>query len=321
MNSQRMTGILCAAVLTIGGASGVAIAQMKAQPADKTVEKQSQQAQGEQKVKVTLLEAGEGEKSRLRMDLEPGSTQSTAMRMKTSQKVSMGGRAFPSPDMPTMIMPMSVSIGERAEEAEMKAWIIKFDFDEIELEGSDPQTRQAVKQGLAGFGEMSGTAVMNAEGRWADTEFAGQESLVPEMRDQLEGMTAGLTNMVAALPGEPVGIGGKWRVEETMESNGIRITQSIVYTLKSREGNRLTLDAEMKQSIPPQEVSPPNMPGQSFQTQGEGTGKGTLVVDLTKVMPVDGTMKSTTKMNMTSAQMQGMAMDMEIGTEMSVGER
>lgn len=313
MNSQRITGLLCAAVLTLGGASGHALAQMQARPMPA-----EKQAQGEQKVKVTLLEAGEGEKSLLRLDLEPGSTQSTAMRMKTTQKIMMAGQEFPTPVMPTMIMPVSVSVTEAAQAEGAKAWGVKLDFDDVKVEGADPQTMEAVRQGLAGFGEMTGTGVVTSEGRWRDTSFGGLESLSPEMREQLEGMTESFRNMGAMLPTEPVGIGGKWRVEQSMESNGIRIDQSIVYTLKAREGSRLTLDAEMKQSIPAQDVRPPNMPQQSFRTQGEGKGKGTMVIDLTKVMPVDGTIKSTTKMNMTSAQMQGMVMDMEVGTEMSI---
>lgn len=314
MNAQRMTGLLCAAVLTLGGAGGSALGQVGAKPAPET-----KRAEEENKVEVTLLEAGEGEKSTLRLELEPGSTQSTAMRMKTTQQIMMGGREFPTPVMPTMIMPVSVSIAERAEAEGAKAWGVKFDFDEMKFEGADPQTIAAVRQGLAGFGDMTGTGVVTAEGRWRDTSFTGQESMAPEMRDQMEGMTESFRNMGAMLPAEPVGVGGKWRVEQSIESNGIRIDQATVFTLRAREGNRLTLDAEMKQSIPAQDVRPPNVPQQSFRTQGEGTGRGTLVIDLTRAMPVDGTMKSTTKMSMTSAQMQGMVMDMKVGTEMFIG--
>ncbi|MEM7755795.1 MAG: DUF6263 family protein [Planctomycetota bacterium] len=267
-------------------------------------------------IKTTLLDAGEGPRSTLRVDLEPGATQKFEMRMLTKTAMSMRGQQMPAMDLPTVVMPMVVKVGDARDD---DSWNVAMSFSEPRFEGGNPQMAAMMRQALAGFDTLEATGVVSDQAQWESITLKAADKLSPELREQAEMMESSVQQMGAILPNEAVGIGARWRVTQQMNTSGMNMTNSVVYTLESREGDTIKLAAELEQTVPAQVVAPPNAGGMQFQTVGTGKGQGTFVLDLSSLMATEATLTSDTDMSMETEGPNGaMKMEMDIATTMSI---
>jgi hypothetical protein len=109
----------------------------------------------------------------------------------------------------------------------------------------------------------------------------------PATQQSLEQFESQLDSLATPFPAEPVGKGARWKVTQHPEVNGLSTTQDIVYTLKQRDGDQITLRMEVGQKAAPQEVSSAAMPANTTArlTKSSGKGAGDITLDLTKVLP------------------------------------
>ena len=52
-----------------------------------------------------------------------------------------------------------------------------------------------------------------------------------QMRQLVEGFQNSAEQMATPLPEEPVGVGGKWSVTQSLELNGMKLQQTATYTV------------------------------------------------------------------------------------------
>lgn len=90
-----------------------------------------------------------------------------------------------------------------------------------------------------------------------------------------------------AVPTQPVGVGARWRAVRTLDG-AATVTQTTTATLRERSGSRLVLDVSVDE-VPVDSTF--TVPGRGDRlTIGSYTfsGQGTVTVDLTRGLPVDG---------------------------------
>jgi len=80
------------------------------------------------------------------------------------------------------------------------------------------------------------------------------KSVPPEVRDQLGSTEQTMDQMAAILPDVPIGVGARWRVEETVWENDIKMQFETSYELTDLKDDVATTDAEMDISAPPQTI-------------------------------------------------------------------
>jgi hypothetical protein len=105
--------------------------------------------------------------------------------------------------------------------------------------------------------------------------------------------------MVTPLPAEPVGLGARWQVISRTATGGADLLQSAIYTLKSRDGGRATLEVKLIQLAASDTIHSPQMPaGMSAKVKSFSSGgSGTTQVDLKSVAPEGGAMTLKTTMD------------------------
>ncbi len=90
------------------------------------------------------------------------------------------------------------------------------------------------------------------------------------------------------LPSTPVGPGAGWTVSQQIDSLGLSLRQDLVFTLTQLRGSTLDLDVALTQTPLTPVWTLPNDQGTLNVDSYKTAGGGTLRVDLTKPVPVDG---------------------------------
>jgi hypothetical protein len=94
--------------------------------------------------------------------------------------------------------------------------------------------------------------------------------------------SSGLEKLSAPLPEEPVGVGARWEVTQTLVANGVRMVQIATYELVALDDSTATLAVTIAQSAAAQKLAPPGMPAGADVSLVGLTGSGTGRVALTR---------------------------------------
>jgi len=149
-----------------------------------------------------------------------------------------------------------------------------------------PQISEGMKAALANIKGLSGTGTMSNRGLNKALELKAPENAEPQTQQAVEQMKQALIRISTPLPEEPVGMGAKWQVKMPLQSQGVKMNQTVMYELTSSEEESLTTKNTITQNAPKQKVQNPAMPALKFdlgKMDGHGTGETTL--ELSKLIP------------------------------------
>ncbi len=290
-------------------------AELAAAPADQVADVGG--GAGNADIKVTLIEAGAEPRQTLRLKLVKGASMTAEMLMTMQMKMNLNGMQPPEVALPPTRMLMKMDVTDAADN------LFNYTFEVTEAapvatEGVQPMVMEAMTTALKGAVGLKGKGAVDARGMNQGASFELPAAMDPQTRQLMDGMRDAVGRMSAPLPEEAIGVGGKWKVDQALEQNGMKINQSATYTITGIEGDVLQLSVDVAMDAPAQEVKAPGMPaGAKMLLEsmiGKGTGKTTL--NLTRLLPdlaevnVDTAMKSQVE---AMGQKQNMSMDMKMG--------
>ena len=262
---------------------------------------------------VTLIEAGTDPKP-LRLSLTKGQSVTAEMIMKMTMKMDINGMKPPQVALPPTRMLMKMDV------TDVMADTFNYTFEVTEAapmkaEGVQGPVMEAMAKALKNAIGLKGKGTIDNRGMNKGATFDLPPNMDPQTRQLMDGMRDAVGRMSAPLPKEPVGVGGKWKVAQQLNQNGMTLDQTATYTVKAIDGNKLTFDVSVDMNAKAQEVKAPGMPAGATMMLEEmkGSGGGTTVQSLSSLLPdlakvkIDTSMKSTVK---AGGQSQKMAMDM-----------
>lgn len=270
---------------------------------------------------VKLIDAGSSPKSKLRMTPAKGSKQTSIMTMKMDQTMVMRGQKLPATPTPAMQFTMEVAVTDVATNGDIA---FEFSYPKVSLVDDDKVqavVKEAMKGMLNSMEGMSGSAVVTNRGFTKEADMKLPPKVNAQIKAMIDSMKESMSRLSSPLPEEAIGVGGKWSVTQLVEVNGMKLKQTSTHTLKKVDGTKYDLSVEVTQTADPQEVKSPGLPEGSTVTLKslESTGKGTMMLDVTRVFPVSE-IKSDSKISMemnTGGQDLSMQIDMKM--EMSIG--
>lgn len=267
---------------------------------------------------IKLIEAGSGSKQPLRFSVKKGQSQSTEMIMKMGMETQVGPNKMPKMDLPAIKMVMKMDVLDVAGDG-------SFDYG-FKLVSAEPMKStgpmaemmmNAMSTALKGIIGLGGKGKMTNRGINKGMQLEMPEQMDPQTKQMLDSMQDSMSRMSAPVPEEPIGVGGKWSVEQKVEQNGISINQKTIYRVKSMDKGKVVLDVSVEMNAPKQLMKapgmPPNMKVSLEKMTGVGTGETTL--NLSQAMPAAAKADITTTMkaNMDMAgQQQPMNMNMSM---------
>ena len=238
---------------------------------------------------VRLLEPGMEPRSELRYVFRPGQSAVMVMDLEMTLAVRSDGVTVPATVIPPMRMEASFVIDDVS-----PAGTARYAFRYISAGVVDPGAASAdvvgqMQDRLAGLVGVSGWAVVDDRGQTLDGGFSGLEKLDATSRALLDDAQASLKEMSTVLPEEPVGVGGRWVVEQHLPSQGIALVQTATFTLQGRDEDLLHLSVDVRQSAQPGPIEQPGAsPGSEPQAsivQLSSIGNGTMVMSLGDLVP------------------------------------
>lgn len=241
------------------------------------------EARGGLDQEVTVLEAGAEPREQLRYHGSSGRTERLLLRLSLANflETSAGTAGGATP-----VLDLVMHVGGTYRGSSEGLWGYPLKFEMIGVNGADglkPEQLDALAKELEPIARTNGVFEIDNRGITRSAEV----TVPPEASPRLIAMLSNVrtTLLAAALPREPVGIGARWEADRIVTVGGMKVPQTVTYTLLAREVDVLKIGLSMRQSAKPQEF--PRLDGTVMSLESyEMNAVGTTVVDLHGFAPL-----------------------------------
>jgi hypothetical protein len=265
----------------------------------------SQETTPEAAIVVELLDAGAAPYRELRFAPLQGTKQVAVMTMKMNQSMTIAGQAIPARNVPANKTTIESTVDKIFENGDIG---LKFTYTDIVIvdDPANPSPLAAMMktmmQPLIG---TSGNVIVTNRAVTRQVDMLIPEGVSNQLKLMIDGMKSAMNQISSPLPEEAVGLGGKWRVVQNINANGLQIKQTSVHEITELRENGFTMSVTLTQEAEPQEVKnaalPPGAKVALKSLRSKGSGKSTIKLD--SMLP------STASVELTSQT----AMGVEIG--------
>jgi len=267
---------------------------------------------------LELVEAGAEPRQVLRVHPAAGSVERVRMTMDMATAMAFGDTQPPRMVLPSMLLDMEVSVLDISTKGDVHYSFRIAAVDVADSPGAMPGVRDAMLQSLQAMIGTEGEATVSDNGEARSAHLTPPLGADPKLFADME---RSLTNMSAPLPRDEVGQGARWTLTQSLGQEGISVQQLAQYQITELTGDTVTLDVQLSQTAPEQDLAMAAMPpGTRAHLQRlSSTGTGHTVLDLGRVMPTSMAMQLSMIMTMAvsdGTQSMDMSMQMDMSTVM-----
>jgi hypothetical protein len=223
---------------------------------------------------VTLLEAGAGPRQALRLRPKVGVTQVIELTVRIKMDQTLAGMAMPPQKPPAIRYTMAAVVNAADEGGDITYGFEYKTGDVVDEPGVSPLAAEMMRSALKAIEGLRGVGVMTDRGFHKLVRFERPPDMDARLLPQLEEMERSIEHLVSLFPSEPVGPGAVWKVQRTIDHQGMLIRQTDVVNLVAADDDRVEVRSELSQHADPQKVEAPGMPPatlQSFEARGTRT--------------------------------------------------
>jgi hypothetical protein len=269
---------------------------------------------------VRLIDPGTEPRSRLRMKLEAGSSETMVMvmRMRVDTTVGKGMKSQVAPD---MVQHLKMRVAEVRPDGRARIDFVVSKAEARETKGVDSALVVAVSTALRGMVGMQGHTLMTNRGVVESGDVQVPPNASPALREMADQVRQSLTQFASPVPEEPVGVGGVWEVTTRPLAGGVRVTQKARQTLVERSGATVRTRAVVTSTAEPQPMRNTKLPPGaradlvSLEVNGKGSAQWSLLhmVPERSVVHVTSTLDATVSLGEETLPMRTETdLDMEI---------
>ncbi len=269
------------------------------------------------KVGLTLTAPGAEPRRVLARTPAKGDTQRLTLSLGMKVAMQLGRQAVPAADVPPLAVDVDVTIDRIGADGTHYSFAVT-DVRVGDVSGASERVRKAVLASAVSLTKLAG------KGRLADDAGAPELALPgvadPALEPALESFRDSFSQLLVALPSDPVGTGASWQVVRDADIHGFPIQQVATYQVTALGDDAVELDVTFTEAG----VDRPSTqaPDAKARTRGHvAKGSGKVTVDLGQLMPTKAAVVSnaTTHATLTIA---GAPQDvlMQIGLDTRVGE-
>lgn len=185
---------------------------------------------------VKLLDAGTGEKRKLRLEVEAGHTETATMSMVTRSAVPGAGELTIGMDIPMDIEVTDVQADELTMEASYQAPTV------TQLSGTSGVDEEQMEQQLAVLADLKIEQTMTLQGQTTDFKLDASDALKNGPAGQfLQSIEQQANALSVPLPDEKVGVGGRWEATQAFDLNGAKVEQVVTYEVTELTDDTVSL--------------------------------------------------------------------------------
>lgn len=269
---------------------------------------------------VKLMSSGAEPRAALAYELAKGSKHKLDMGMDMLMSIRMGDQGLPATAVPRIVMGMDMLIADKGPQGD---WKINANLDRVGIEPKGPQQEAIAAQMRPSIDGMKGMRMdywVTPKGHVRDVKLNLPEGFPAQAQQMLQGMNQSFESMMAPLPEDAVGIGAQWEVVTRVASSGADLLQFATYTLKKKNGSKVSLAVVVKQVAAKATVDAPGLPAgtqarlKAFKSEGSGSND----IDTTSVAPDNGKMNVKSGMTLEVSGAGGPAQVTTMETQLTV---
>ena len=268
-------------------------------------------------VTVELIEAGKAPLRELRFKPPQGGAQTSVMTMGMNQSMTIGGQKLPAQVIPATKITIKTNIDKVAENGDIEFGYSYTNVDIVDDPANPSPLAAAISSSMKSMVGTNGSAVINNRGFVQETKITIPEGVPAQIKQSMEGMQNAMSQLSMPLPAEPVGVGGKWRVVQNVNANGLHIKQTSVLEIKELNDRGFSMNVTVAQAAEPQEVkNNALLPGTKINLKSlQSTGNGTTSFDLSSIFPLQSSVTTTSQ---TAMSIEAAGQAQEITTDMKM---
>jgi hypothetical protein len=235
--------------------------------------------------RLTVLDTGGEPRRALRYGSDPPAEQRMALALRVAMEMEASGSPVPPITLPGLRLLFDVTGKKQGELSRYELTVTNAD-----LTGADaahPPIVTEMREGLSSLIGATGVVAIDERGLERERSLGLPEGLSGELAQFMRSTELALGELALPLPDEPVGVGAKWQVEQTITVDGVHVQQKTHYELLAADGPRLQLRSQIVQSAEAQEASLPGLPSRvsAEMLSLRGAGSGQVEVDLRRLVP------------------------------------
>ena len=229
---------------------------------------------------VTVTEQGAEPRVELRLQLEPGQTETMIMNQVQELSQSIGGQAGPDVGAIGMIIEQELTSAAAGDGLiEISSIVTSVAVDE----NTDPLIAGELQTALDDMTGITTNSIVDDRGRVLGTEIDGLDAIDPTIADTMDQLTSN-SQFAHPLPEEAVGVGAKWEVSQILQLNGLDVEQITTYEVLSIDGSVVELALASEQLVEPGDELVANGASATV-VLWEGVSSASVTYDLTSMVP------------------------------------
>jgi Tfp pilus assembly protein PilO len=207
-----------------------------------------------EKFEITVLDQGAAPRFVMRYAIPEGSKQSVDMVLDMDMEMGGAGLGGGPMVLPRMIMVNDLEITSvDAKNGGMKMEMTTTDVRVEDRPDSMPGVAGAMKTELDGMKGMRMTATLMPNGRTQNMKL-DESSVSGKMREQMKQTEQMVDQMTTFLPDKAVGKGARWKVEQTIRQQGMRVNMTATYELLEISEKTAKVKSTIEMTAPPQTI-------------------------------------------------------------------
>jgi hypothetical protein len=215
----------------IGGMCGNIANPIAIQPATAAPLAKLEQSTAQPAATIEILTLGAEPRRELKFRPAANSKQTMVMTMGMSMDMSMAGSPMPQAPIPKMMIKMDLNVQKVDPNGDIHYSFTYGDVKAIAEKETPPEMLAAMQKSLKNLIGIQGNLVMSSSGLVKSKNLIVPKTVEPMLKETLEQFNTSMDRFSTQLPSGLLGVGAKWKVNNAMQSGGIKFNQSATHEI------------------------------------------------------------------------------------------
>jgi hypothetical protein len=288
----------------IGGMCGNIANPIAIQPATAAPLAKLERLTAQPAATIEILTPGAEPRRELKFRPAANSKQTMVMTMGMSMDMSMAGSPMPQAPIPKMMIKMDLNVQKVDPNGDIHYSFTYGDVKAIAEKETPPEMLAAMQKSLKNLIGIQGNLVMSSSGLVKSKNLIVPKTVEPMLKETLEQFNTSMDRFSTQLPSGLLGVGAKWKVNNAMQSGGIKFNQSATHEIVEVNDIGMTVKTQITQLAPSQDLKLPNI-GKNAKiklTSLASKGEGQYRIQFDSLLPISGklSINSDSKMSIQS---------------------
>jgi hypothetical protein len=239
---------------------------------------------------IELLNAGAEPRRELKFRPIANSQQNITMTMGMSMDILVADTPEPKTSIPTMMIDVKSAIRRVDSNGDIHSRFTYGDVKAIADRDTPPAMLATMQKQLQNLKGIKIEMVISNSGTLISKNLILPKGIDSTVKQTLLQFDRSIDRIAVKLPTEKVGLGAKWRVNDSLQIDGLRLNQSSTYEIVDISETEMKIRTQVTQSAPPQDLPIPGVSSdiQAKLTSLASTGNGIATIRFNSLLPTGG---------------------------------